>query len=129
MTGDAVNDATAMFPTHRLCACVSAVMIACLAGLLPATGAAGADDGASVAEAPRVGFVDVSEAVGLNYAVETGGGEDSAEPIKGNLEDGGLALSDIDGDGRPELYVAHGNRRNRPALQLERPPFRTEGRK
>ncbi len=106
MTGDTVDDGAAMLAALRICACVSAATIACLAGLLPASGAAGANDGASVA--PRVGFVDVSEAVGLNYVVETGGGEDGTEPIEGNLEDGGLALSDTDGDGRLELYVAHG---------------------
>ena len=56
---------------------------------------------------PGGGFVDVTEAVGLSYAVRP------VEPdVDGDtaarLEDGGLALVDIDGDRKPELYVAHG---------------------
>ena len=52
--------------------------------------------------------MDVTEAVGLSYLVETGGVEDDPEAAKGGREGGGLALADVDGDGRPELYVAHG---------------------
>ena len=58
------------------------------------------------AAGPGGGFVDVTEAVGLAYAVrpvEPDTDEDAAR-----LEDGGLALVDIDGDRRPELYVATG---------------------
>ena len=59
------------------------------------------------AAGPGGGFVDVTETVGLSYAVrpvEPDGDGDTAA----RLVDGGLALVDIDGDRRPELYVAHG---------------------
>ena len=59
------------------------------------------------AAGPGGGFVDVTETVGLSYAVrpvEPDGDGDTAA----RLVDGGLALVDIDGDRSPELYVAHG---------------------
>ena len=108
MTGEPVDGGMAATLLHRVSALVSATMIAGLAGLLPATAAAGANEGAAAAESPRVGFVDASEEVGLNYVVEVSGEADGKKTIEGNPWDGGLALSDIDGDGRPELYVAHG---------------------
>ena len=86
---------------------VSAVL-ACLAGLMPAAGPAGATDPESAATDAPAGFVDVTEAIGLSYSVETGDEEDAGELSEGGREDGGLALADVDGDGRPELYVAHG---------------------
>ncbi|MDE0391023.1 MAG: FG-GAP-like repeat-containing protein [Rhodospirillales bacterium] len=52
--------------------------------------------------------MDVTEAVGLSYLVETGGDEDDPEAAEEGPAGGGLALADVDGDGRPELYVAHG---------------------
>ena len=79
------------------------VSFACLALALPAAGA----DGAATATGPGGGFVDVTEAVGLSYPLRRGGPKDGDETA-GRLEDGGLALVDIDGDGRHELYVAHG---------------------
>ncbi len=95
----------AIFPLHGVR--VSAVL-ACLVGLLPAAGAAAADEPAFAATDTPAGFVDVTAAVGLSYRVETGDEGDAAELSEGGREGGGLALADIDGDGRPELYVAHG---------------------
>ena len=86
---------------------VSAVL-ACLAGLASAAGAVAADEPASAATDTPAGFVDVTEAVGLSYRVKTGDEEDAAELSEGGREGGGLALADIDGDGWPELHVAHG---------------------
>ena len=56
----------------------------------------------------RVGFLDVSEAVGLRYPLAIRSERESSGEVRENKEDGGLALVDIDGDGRLELYVAHG---------------------
>ncbi|MDE0051160.1 MAG: FG-GAP-like repeat-containing protein [Rhodospirillales bacterium] len=68
-----------------------------------------AGDTVAQAEDTRAGFVDVTEAVGLSYPIEfPGDKEDAAESIEGGREGAGLALADIDGDGWPELYVAHG---------------------
>ena len=68
-----------------------------------------AGDSAALAEDARAGFVDVTEAVGLSYPIEVPGDEeDAAESIEGGRQGGGLALADVDGDGWPELYVAHG---------------------
>ena len=87
---------------------VSAVL-ACLVGLMSWAGPAGANDAASPATDSRAGFVDVTEAVGLSYPIEfPGDGEDAGKLSEGGREGGGLALADIDGDGWPELYVAHG---------------------
>ena len=71
-----------------------------------------ADVGADVAQsAPAAGpggrFVDVTEAVGLSYAVRPVEPDDE-EDAAARLVDGGLALVDIDGDRKPELYVASG---------------------
>ena len=82
---------------------VSVAAFACLIGL---AAAAGAGDPASSA---RAGFVDVTEAVGLSYHVKPGNGQDGTETSEGDRAGGGLALADVDGDGRPELYVAHGS--------------------
>lgn len=51
------------------------------------------------------GFVEVTAQLGLDYRLRTGEGE--ASSIDWNREGGGLALVDIDQDGRLELYVAH----------------------
>ena len=84
-------------------------VLACLVGLMSWAGPAGANDAASPATDSRAGFVDVTEAVGLSYSIEfPGDGEDAGELSEGGREGGGLALADIDGDGWPELYVAHG---------------------
>ena len=80
-----------------------------MVGLLPAAGVIAAGDTVAQAEDARAGFVDVTEAVGLSYPIEfSGDKEDAAESIEGGREGAGLALADIDGDGWPELYVAHG---------------------
>ncbi|MXY66777.1 MAG: hypothetical protein F4206_09870 [Gammaproteobacteria bacterium] len=62
---------------------------------------------AAPAAGPGGGFVDVTEAVGLSYAVRPVE-PDGEENAGARLVDGGLSLVDIDGDGRLELYVAHG---------------------
>ena len=85
-----------------------AAVLACLVGLLPAAGTTGASGLSSPDGGTRAGFADVTEAVGLSYRVETGGGQVDPEAAEGGREGGGLALADVDGDGRPELYVAHG---------------------
>ena len=84
---------------------IVAAALAALVGLLPT---AGASDSSTAAEGSGVGFVDVTEAVGLSYLVESGTGEEDSEAAEGSRANGGLALADVDGDGRPELYVAHG---------------------
>ena len=99
------NDGMAKFPV--LCTRVSAVL-ACLVGMMSAAEPAGADEPTSPASGVRAGFVDVTETVGLSYVVATGDEEDAAELSEGRREDGGITLADIDGDGWPELYVAHG---------------------
>ena len=101
-----VNDGMGMRPLHR--AHVSVAILACLVGLLPGIGSAGAGDPTSPAEGTRAGFVNVTEAVGLSYRVGSRDEEDDSGTVEGGREDGGLALVDVDGDGRPELYVAHG---------------------
>ena len=73
--------------------------------MLSTSGAALAQS--SPAAVPGGGFVDVTEAVGLSYAVRAVEADDDGDTAA-RLEDGGLALVDIDGDRRPELYVAHG---------------------
>ena len=83
------------------------VSCACLAPAPPVAGADGNMAASVTATGPGGGFVDVTEAVGLSYPLRRGGPND-AGGTGGRLEDGGLALVDIDGDGRPELYVAHG---------------------
>ena len=85
-----------------------AAILACLAGLSTAAVAAKASDRPSPLEGARAGFVDVTEAVGLGYRIGAGEEDDGSETVEGGREDGGLALADADGDGRPELYVAHG---------------------
>ena len=54
------------------------------------------------------GFVDVTEAIGLDRELEAGAGD---ERLFGDFgkENGGLAFADIDGDGRLELYVSYGD--------------------
>ncbi len=99
------NDGMATFPA--LLTRVSAVL-ACLVGLMSAAEPAGADQLTSSAGGIRAGFVDVTETVGLSYRVKTGDEEAAPELSEGGREDGGLALADVDGDGWPELYVAHG---------------------
>ena len=97
-----------MFTVHR--ARVSAAVLGCFVCLLSVAGVAAADDSAALAGGARAGFVDVTEAVGLSYRVEVlGDEEDGAEVSEGGREGGGIALADIDGDGWPELYVAHGS--------------------
>ena len=91
---------------RRASVCSTAMAFACLAGLT--TGTVGAQEHPSRTESARAGFVDVSEAVGLRYPVRTVDKEEGKEPGEEEWENGGLALVDIDGDGRPELYVAHG---------------------
>ena len=61
----------------------------------------------------RVGFVDVTDAVGLGYRVtlEPDPEEDASQPYLPH-PDGGLALADMDNDGGLELYVAHGRGEN-----------------
>ena len=84
------------------------IVAAAFAGLVGLPPAVGASDPSTAAEGSRAGFVDVTEAVGLSYVVESGNGEADSEAVEGNRANGGLALADVDGDGRPELYVAHG---------------------
>ena len=53
-------------------------------------------------------FVDVTERLGLAYHVPPPADDAIDGDIYFRTEDGGLALVDIDRDGRLELYVAHG---------------------
>lgn len=66
--------------------------------------------GASASPGPggRNGFVEVTARLGLDYRLPAGLGAGESDSRDDNREDGGITLSDIDGDGRPELYVAHG---------------------
>ena len=73
--------------------------------MLPASGAGSSRSAPPTG--PGGGFVDVTEAVGLSYAVRPVEPDDEGDTAA-RLEDGGLALVDIDGDRKPELYVAHG---------------------
>ena len=57
----------------------------------------------------QAGFAEVSEAVGLNYEPKAGD-EEPSFPYGVDLENGGLAFGDADGDGRLDLYVAHGRK-------------------
>ena len=83
----------------------AALTLACLA-LIPSASGAGSSRSAPPT-GPGGGFVDVTEAVGLSYAVRPVEPDDDGDTAA-RLEDGGLALVDIDSDGKPELYVAHG---------------------
>ena len=96
-----------MYPRLRRLrrACIAAAVLAIPVGLLPA---AGASDPSTPAEGSHAGFVDVTEAVGLSYVVDSGNGATDSEAVEGSRANGGLALADVDGDGWPELYVAHG---------------------
>ncbi len=77
-------------------------LFALMVGLLGVGPAAAAGNG-------RSGFVDVTEAVGLDYRVKFRPEEEGSDADHGGREDGGLTLFDIDNDGRLELYVAHGD--------------------
>ena len=80
-----------------------------LAGLLLFAAVGGGLGPTAAAHDPRDGFVDVTEALGLDYRVTVRPDDQGSDADHGSREDGGLALLDIDDDGRPELYVAHGN--------------------
>ena len=69
----------------------------------------------ATAGAGRSGFVNITAALGLDYHLKADPEAGEADPEAGeeesdrmNEEDGGLALFDIDNDGRLELYVTHG---------------------
>ena len=96
------NDGMGMPPLHR--AHASVALLACLVSLLPGIGTAGASD----LTPPVAGFENVTQAVGLSYLIGTGDEEDGTETSEGGRAGGGLALADVDGDGWPEPYVAHG---------------------
>ena len=55
------------------------------------------------------GFVDVTAALGLNYTPRSSRSGESFRPGGRMAEAGGIALVDIDRDGRLELYISHGN--------------------
>ena len=84
-----------------------AAMLACVVAMssMPA-GAEGPVVQPSQPVDPGGGFVDVTGAIGLLYPVSHD--EQEKEIGAGRLEDGGLALADIDGDGRLDLHVSHG---------------------
>ena len=84
-------------------------ILAGAAGLCLAAGAAATAEPASTAREGRSGFVDATEALGLAYRVRSDAERHGEETESMNPEDGGLALADIDNDGRLELYVAHGH--------------------
>ncbi len=87
--------------------CRAFVASACLVVML-AMADAPADVAPSAAAADRGGrFVDVTGTVGLAYVVRPVEPYDDWETAA-RLVDGGLALVDIDGDRKPELYVATG---------------------
>ena len=62
---------------------------------------------AGAAEDGGRGFEDVTAAIGLAYRVMPDSGKPS-EGVEAQDEAAGLALSDVDGDGRLDLYVTHG---------------------
>ena len=82
-------------------------MLAYLALMLSTPGAGAGLAQSTPATSPSGRFVDVTEAVGLSHAMHPVKPDDEEEPAA-RLEDGGLALVDIDGDAKPELYVATG---------------------
>ena len=84
-----------------------AAMLACVVAMssMPA-GAEGPVVQPSQPADPGGGFVDVTGEIGLLYPVIPD--EQEKEIGAGRLEDGGLALADIDGDGRLDLHVSHG---------------------
>ncbi len=67
------------------------------------------DVGRLLAQERRAGFEDVTEAVGLRYRIVDAGGTTQSGQFGNVVDGGGLALADIDKDGRVELYVAHGH--------------------
>ena len=77
-----------------------------VAALLVGAVVSGGTAQVGAAEGGRAGFEEVTESVGLGYrtGAEPEEGVRHREPV-----DGGLSLSDIDSDGRLELYVAHGH--------------------
>ena len=77
---------------------VSCVWFACVLCAVSGPAAAGAD--------AHGGFEDVTAAIGLDRQPEAG----DELPFDGfDEENGGLAVADIDGDGRLELYVSYGD--------------------
>ena len=77
---------------------VSCVWFACVLCAVSGPAAAGAD--------AHGGFEDVTAAIGLDRGPEAG----DELPFDGfDEENGGLAVADIDGDGRLELYVSYGD--------------------
>ena len=79
---------------------VSCVWFACVLCAVSGPAAAGA--------AAHGGFEDVTAALGLDREPEAGAGDEL--PFDGfDEENGGLAVADIDGDGRLELYVSYGD--------------------
>ena len=82
-----------------------------VAALLLAAAVFGIVGPATAVQGETIGFADVTEAVGLHYPLEAPDEDVHSEQVGGDSgyqEDGGIALIDIDGDGRLEIYVAHG---------------------
>ncbi len=84
-----------------------AILVCLISGFL-SVGAACLAESAATAGGGQSGFVDITAALGLDYHVKSDPEGEEAETDGPDRENGGLALVDIDNDGRLELYVAHG---------------------
>ena len=83
---------------------ISAAGLVVLAALSPNAGAAGPAEPAPAG----TGFVEVTAPLGLDYRLPAAASDAESESGGMGETTGGLALADIDGDGKTELYVAHG---------------------
>ena len=83
---------------------------ACIAAAFLFCGPADGTENRRVPSRVPVGFLNVTDAVGLQYRLDDNGEKEGSGESVPKRHDGGLTLADIDDDGRPELYVAHGDR-------------------
>ena len=88
---------------------MSRAILICLISGIFSVGAACLAESAATTGAGQSGFVDITATLGLDYHVKSDPEGGEAETDRPDREDGGLALVDIDNDGRLELYVAHGH--------------------